>query len=52
MAGGEVDGMPLEIRHFRVSPYSEEAELAPSWAAGAARNGEVDEEGSKVGDWV
>ena len=29
----------LEMRHFRVSTYSEEAELAPSWVTGVAREG-------------
>ncbi len=29
----------FEMRHFRVSTYSEEAELAPSWVAGVAREG-------------
>lgn len=29
----------FEIRHFPVSTYSEEADLAPSWAGGVAREG-------------
>jgi hypothetical protein len=29
----------LEMRHFRVCPYPDEAELAPSSAARAARDG-------------
>ena len=33
----------LEIRHFRVFPYSKEAELVPSWPFGVARDG-TDEE--------
>ena len=33
----------LEVRHFRVSPYPEEPELAPCWAAGVARDGKMRE---------
>ena len=36
---GEVWEESLEMRHFRVSPCPEEAELAPSWAAAVARDG-------------
>ena len=28
----------LEMKHFRVCPYREEAELAPSWAARVGRD--------------
>jgi hypothetical protein len=38
---GEVHEKLLELRHFRVSPYPEEAELTPSSAAGVARNGRM-----------
>lgn len=37
--GGEVCENSLEMRHFRVLPYPDEAALAPSWAAGVARDG-------------
>jgi len=36
---GEVYEKPLEMRHFRVFTYPEEPELAPSGAAGVARDG-------------
>jgi hypothetical protein len=31
----------LEMRHFLVFHYPEEARLAPSWAAGVARDGKM-----------
>lgn len=37
--GEEVYEKSLEIRHFRVFAYPEEAELAPSWDAAVARDG-------------
>jgi hypothetical protein len=38
---GEVSEKPLEMRHFQVLTYPEEPELAPSWAAGVARDGKM-----------
>ena len=34
----------LEMRHFRVLTLPEEAEMAPSWAAGVAQDGKDIEE--------
>jgi hypothetical protein len=42
----------FEMRHFRVSTYSEEAELAPSWVAGVARDGKVERNGFNGGGWA
>lgn len=42
----------LEMRHFRVVTYPEEPDLAPSWAAGAARGGKDERNGSKGGAWM
>ncbi len=39
----------LELRHFPVFPYPEEAELAPSWAAELAREGKDEENGFSGG---
>jgi hypothetical protein len=38
---GQLYEKSLEMRHFRVCPYQEEVELAPFWAAGVARNGQM-----------
>lgn len=38
-----------EMRHFRVSTYPEEAELAPSWDARVARDGKTRRNGSHGG---
>jgi len=35
-----------ETGHFEVLAYSEEPELAPSWAAGVARDGKNERNGS------
>jgi hypothetical protein len=42
----------LEMRHFRVFPYPEEVELAPSWAAGVARDERNERNGSNGGGRV
>jgi hypothetical protein len=45
----------LETRHFQVCPYPEEAEPAPSWAAGAGRderNEKNGSDGSEVGSII
>jgi hypothetical protein len=45
----------LEIRHSRVFPYPEEAELTLSWVAGTAGDRKVkkgEENGFNRGPWV
>jgi hypothetical protein len=49
---GEVHEKSLEIRHFRAFPYSKEAELALSGAAGFARDGRDKRNGSDGGGWM
>ena len=41
-----------EMKHFQVSTYPEEPELAPSWAAGVARHGRDSKNGSNGGVWL
>ena len=40
------------MRHFQVFAYPEEPELAPSWAAGVARDGKNEKNSSKIGGWM
>jgi len=42
----------LEIRHFLVFHYPEEAELAPCWAAEPARERQDEENGFNGGRWI
>jgi hypothetical protein len=42
----------VEMRQFQVFTYPEEPELAPSWAAGVARDGKTERKGSNGGGWV
>ena len=42
----------LEIRHFPVFPYPEEAELTPSWAAELAWGRQDEENAFNGGRWV
>jgi len=49
---GEVYEKSLEMTHSRVFPYPEEADLAPSWAAGVARDRKNERNRSNEGGWV
>ena len=42
----------LKMRHFQVFAYPEEPDLAPSCAAGVARDGKNERNGSNGGGWV
>jgi hypothetical protein len=49
---GEEHEKSFEMRRFPVSPYPEEAALAPSRAAGIAQDGEVERNGPTGGGWT
>jgi hypothetical protein len=49
---GEVYAKSLEMRHFQVLAYPVEPELAPSWAAGVARDGKNERNGFNRDGWM
>jgi hypothetical protein len=47
-----VSEKPLEMRHFPVFTYTEESVLAPSYAAGVARDEKAEKNGFTKRRWV